>query len=156
MSIAGAVARESEKIMLKGIPEILSPELLKILMELGHGDELLIADGNFPTFAHPSRVVRADGHGILPLLDAILTLIPLDAFVEHPAFLMQVSPGDSYVPEIQEVYRQIGYKHEEKGLREEYLERFAFYERAKNAQAVIATGERALYANIILRKGVVI
>lgn len=141
--------------MLKGIPAILTPELLKILMEMGHGDELVLADGNFPRSAHPPRVVRCDGHGIPELMDAILRFMPLDTYVDNPAVLMAVLPGDPYVPEIWSEYREIGRKYETQGLREVSIGRFEFYERAQKAYAVVATGERALYANIILKKGVV-
>lgn len=141
--------------MLKGIPSILPPELLKILMEMGHSDEIVLADGNFPKHAHAEHVVRCDGHGIPKLLDAMLQLMPLDTYVEHPVVLMEVMPDDPYTPDIWEVYREIGHKYESDGLREETLDRFAFYERARKAYATVATGETALYANIILKKGVV-
>lgn len=141
--------------MLKGIPSILTPELLKIMMEMGHSDEIVLADGNFPRLGHPSRVVRLDGHGIPEILDAILQFMPLDTYVDHPATLMAVTPGDPYLPEIWDTYREIGRKHEKDGLREAPIDRFAFYERARNAYAVVTTSEAALYANIILKKGVV-
>lgn len=141
--------------MLKNIPSILTPDLLKVLMEMGHGDELVIADGNFPCFAYPERVVRCDGHGIPELMDAILRFMPLDEYVENPTVFMAVLPNDPYKPEIWPVYREIGSRYEEKGLREEAIDKYSFYERAQKAYAVITTGERALYANVILRKGVV-
>ena len=141
--------------MLKGIPSILTPELLKVLMEMGHGDELVLADDNFPKFAHPANVIRLDGHGIPEILDAILRFLPLDSYVEHPTILMAVTDGDPYVPEIWEEYRRIAAKYEPEGAREEAIDRFAFYERARKAYAVVTTGETALYANIILKKGVV-
>jgi L-fucose mutarotase len=141
-------------IMLKGIPSILSPDLLKILMEMGHGDEIVIADGNFPAASMAQRLIRADGHGVPVLLDAILQLFPLDTFVERPVALMAVVPGDDYQPTIWDEYRQIIQRHE--AFTEfDYVERFAFYERAQQAYAVIATGEMALYANIILKKGII-
>ncbi len=140
--------------MLKGIPAILSPDLLKILMEMGHGDEIVIADGNFPAASMAQRLIRADGHGVPPLLDAIMRLFPLDTFVERPVALMAVVPGDSYQPVIWDEYQQIIQRYEAFS-QFEYVERFAFYERAKQAYAVIATGEMALYANIILKKGVI-
>ena len=141
--------------MLKGIPSILSPELLKTLMEMGHGDELVLADGNFPKFAHPANVIRFDGHGIPEILDAILRFFPLDPYVEHPTVFMAVLPDDPYKPEIWPVYREIGKKYEKDGLREETIDKFTFYERAKKAYAVVTTSEGALYANVILKKGVV-
>ncbi len=140
--------------MLKGIPAILSPDLLKTLMEMGHGDEIVLADGNFPAASMAQRLIRADGHGVPALLDAIMRLFPLDSFVERPVALMAVVPGDSYQPVIWDEYRQIIQRYD--AFSEfEYVERFAFYERAKQAYAVIATGEVALYANIILKKGVI-
>lgn len=141
--------------MLKNIPSILTPELLKILMEMGHSDEIVLADGNFPRNAHPERVVRLDGHGIPEILDAILTFMPLDSYVENPTLLMAVTPGDPYVPEIWEEYRKIGEKHEVEGLRELPIDRFEFYERSRGSYAVVTTSESALYANVILKKGVV-
>ena len=141
--------------MLKGIPEILTPELLKILMEMGHGDEIVLADGNFPAFAHPDRVVRLDGHGIPEIMKAILAFMPLDPYVEHPTILMEVLPDDPYVPEIWDTYRDIGCQYEEAGLREQAIHKLKFYERAKEAYAVVTTSEKALYANVILKKGVV-
>ncbi len=141
--------------MLKGIPNILTPELLKTLMEMGHGDELVIADGNFPCFAYPERVIRCDGHGIPELLDAILKFMPLDPYVENPTVFMAVLPNDPYKPEIWPVYREIGQKYEAEGLRDISVQKPEFYERAKHAFAVVTTGEQALYANVILKKGVV-
>lgn len=140
--------------MLKGIPSILSPDLLKILMEMGHGDEIVIADGNFPAASIAQRLIRCDGHNVPSLLEAILSLFPLDTYSEDQVFLMEVAKGDDYKPEIWETYNGIlelsGEPHKTK-----QIERFEFYERSKKAYAVIATGEQALYANIILKKGVV-
>jgi L-fucose mutarotase len=141
--------------MLKGIPSILSPELLKILMEMGHGDELVLGDGNFPSATCAKQLVRSDGHGVSELLDAILKFFPLDQFVKVPVALMAVVPGDSTQPTIWEEYRKIIQKHEPQFTEFDFVERFAFYVRAKNAYAIVATGESALYANIILKKGVV-
>ncbi|MEK8127562.1 RbsD/FucU domain-containing protein [Paenibacillus filicis] len=142
--------------MLKGIPAILSPELLAILMEMGHGDELVLADGNFPAAACARRLVRADGHGIPELLDAVLQLYPLDSYIDEPVALMQVVPGDPVVPTIWDQYREIADRHEGRPIRQAFVERFEFYERAKKAYAIVATGERAQYANIVLTKGVVL
>lgn len=140
--------------MLKGIPNILSPELLKILMEMGHGDEIVIADGNFPAASHAQRLVRCDGHGAPQLLDAVLQLFPLDTFVKHPVALMAVVPGDAYKPEIWPAYKKIIRKHNPKFDEFEMVERFAFYERARRAYAIVASGEAARYANLILKKGI--
>ena len=142
--------------MLKGIPSIITPELLKILMEMGHGDELVISDGNFPAASIAQRLVRCDGHGCPEVLDAVLKFYPLDPYVEAPVHLMQVVPGDPVETPIWDVYKEIVKKHEATSNKVENIERFAFYERAKKAYAVVATGEKALYANIILKKGVVV
>ena len=139
--------------MLKNIPSVLSPELLKILMEMGHGDEIVIGDGNFPAASVAKRLVRLDGHGVPAILDAVLTLMPLDTYVEAPVALMQNGEGEA-VPPIWEEYKNI-VKDREGEKPFELVERFAFYERAKNAYCVVATGEQAIYANIILKKGVV-
>ncbi len=142
--------------MLKNIPGILSPELLKIMMEMGHGDEIVIADGNFPAASVAQRLVRLDGHLIPGILEAMLRLFPLDNYVPNPVGLMAVVPGDPYKPVIWEKYRQILEASKEPFKDFELIERFGFYERAKKAYAVIATGESALYANMILKKGVVV
>lgn len=142
--------------MLKNIPSILSPGLLKILMEMGHGDEIVIADGNFPSASIAQRLVRLDGHGVPEILEAVLKLFPLDTYVERPVSLMAVTPGDRTQPVIWEEYRKIILESKEPLKEFEYVERFAFYERARKAYAVVATGESALYANIILKKGVVV
>lgn len=141
--------------MLKNIPKILSPELVKILMEMGHGDEIVIADGNFPSETIGKRVVRCDGHGVPELLDAIMKLFPLDTYTDKPVMLMEVVQGDPVVPTIWDEYKEIINKYEPENCKIEMIERFAFYERAKTAYAVVATGEEAIYANIILKKGVV-
>jgi L-fucose mutarotase len=142
--------------MLKNIPSILSPDLLKILMEMGHGDEIVIADGNFPSASVAQRLIRLDGHAIPEILEAMLRLFPLDSYVERPVGLMAVTPGDPYKPVIWEEYKKVIQGSKEPFKEFESIERFAFYERAKKAYAVIATGESALYANMILKKGVVV
>jgi L-fucose mutarotase len=142
--------------MLKNIPNILSPDLLKILMEMGHGDEIVIADGNFPAASIAQRLVRLDGHGIPEILEAILIYFPLDTYVELPVGLMAVTPGDNINPVIWDEYRKIILESKEPFKEFEYIEKFAFYERARKAYAVVATSESALYANIILKKGVVV
>ena len=140
--------------MLKGIPSILSPELLKVLDEMGHSEEIVIADGNFPGASHEQRLIRLDGHNVSEILDAILQLFPLDRYVPAPVALMEVVKGDPVVPVIWDDYKKIIAAHED-DIQIENIERFAFYERAKKAYAVITTSEKALYANIILKKGVV-
>ncbi len=144
--------------MLKGISPVLSPELLKALAEMGHGDELVIADGNFPCHSYGKNaiVVRADGHGVPEILDAIMQLLPLDTYVEKPVGLMEIVKGDTCpIPPIWEEYEKILNKYEPEHHNIEYIERFAFYERAAKAYLIIATGEKAIYANILLKKGVV-
>jgi L-fucose mutarotase len=153
-AIHGCAGRRPEA-MLKGISSLISPELIKVLMEMGHGDELVVADGNFPAAGLARRLVRADGLGIPPLLDSTAQLLPLDSYVDKPAALMAVGPGDSVQLVIWDEYRRIIEKHEPKFTGFEYIERFAFYERAQKAHAILATGEMALYANIILKKGVI-
>ena len=141
--------------MLKTIPNILSPDLLKIMMEMGHGDELVIADGNFPSASVAKRLVRMDGHDVGTILTAVLKLFPLDSYVDSAVSLMKTVPGDEKNPPIWKDYDRIIRDGSEPFSRFKYLERFAFYERAKQAFAVVATGETALYANIILKKGVI-
>ena len=144
--------------MLKGIPKILSPELLKVLAEMGHSDRIVLADGNFPaeSMGKNAKVIRMDGHGIPEILDAILQLFPLDTYVEKPFCLMEVMPGDPVETPIWETYEQIEAKYEPRGKEAfGHIERFTFYEEAKKAYAIVATGETALYANILLQKGVV-
>ena len=139
--------------MLKNISPIISPELLKILMEMGHGDEIVIGDGNFPAASNAQRLVRLDGHGVDEILAAILKLMPLDTYVESPVMLMATTKGDP-TPTIWAEYQEIVNKNNGETKMSE-IERFAFYDRAKDAYAIIATSEMALYANIILKKGVV-
>ena len=145
--------------MLKGIPKILSPELLKVLAEMGHSDRLVIADGNFPaeTMGKKAIVIRCDGHGVPELLDAILQVFPLDTYVDKPVNLMEVMPGDDVETPIWDTYKEIVKKYDGRG--EDaigQIERFSFYKKAKKVYAIIATGESALYANIMLQKGVVV
>ena len=139
--------------MLKGISKIISPELIKILCEMGHGDEIVIADGNFPSENYGKRVVRADGIGGVDMLKAVLSLIPLDTYASENFLLMQTVEGDP-VPMIWGDYERIAQDNDD-NFHKGYLERFAFYERAKNAYAIIATGEESVYANIIVKKGVI-
>lgn len=141
--------------MLKNIPKPMPPELMKIMLEMGHGDELLLCDGNYPKFGCPERCVRMDGYGICEIMDMILRFFPLDTYAANPTALMAVVAGDPYVPEIWDEYRKIGLKYETDGLREEALEKPTFYERGRKCYACVATGETALYANVILKKGVV-
>jgi L-fucose mutarotase len=140
--------------MLKNMPEVIPPELMKVLMEMGHSNEIVLADGNFPAASVAQRLIRCDGHGIVKILEAVLKFFPLDQYVEHPVSLMAVVPGDKTKPTIWEKYRNIIKASGEKLSDFEFVERLAFYERAKKAYAVVASGEKALYANIIIKKGV--
>lgn len=139
--------------MLKGINPMIGPELLKILCEMGHGDEIVIADANFPGTTYGKRLIRADGHGGTDMLEAILALFPLDQVAEKNALLMAVSEKNVPNPPIWKEYEDIMKKYETDNVKIAELERYEFYERAKNAFAVVQTGEKALYANIILKKG---
>lgn len=139
--------------MLKHVPKIVSPELLKVLCEMGHGDEIVIADANFPSETNGQRVVRADGLGGEELLDAILELIPLDTYAEYNFMLMQTTNGDP-TPEIWANYKKIA-EAKDDNLKLGYLERYEFYNRSRKAYAVVASGEEAIYANIIIKKGVI-
>ncbi|KAA8784540.1 L-fucose mutarotase [Paenibacillus sp. 4624] len=141
--------------MLKNIPAILPPELLKLMSEMGHGDELVLTDANFPAASHAERLVRCDGIGTVQLLEAVLQLFPLDTYVERPAAVMQVVKGDPVIPIIWEDYRRLIEQYEDMRDALEYEDRFDFYERATKAYVIVATGERAQYANLILKKGVV-
>ncbi len=144
--------------MLKGIPPILSPELLKTLCEMGHSDRLLLADGNFPLGKlNPDvKVIRMDGHGIPELLEAILTVFPLDHYVKHPVTMMAVMDGDPVETPIWDVYGEIlGRLAGPQGQDVEHIDRFEFYRQVKDVYAVVTTGEKALYGNILLQKGVV-
>ena len=139
--------------MLKGIPKILSPELLKVLCEMGHSDRLVIADGNFPSesMGKDAIVIRCDGHGVPEILDAILQVFPLDTYVENPVNLMQLMPDDVGKVEtpIWDTYKEIVAKHDDRGEAAiGNIERFAFYDEAKTAYAIIATGESAIYAKV--------
>lgn len=140
--------------MLKKIPNCLTPELLKILMEMGHGDELVIGDGNFAAAGFAKRLVRCDGMGVLPILDAILTYFPLDTFVPQPFSVMKVVGDENAKPPIWDDFERIAKERDgyDRGL--EHVERFEFYERAKKSYAIVATSEEALYACLILKKGV--
>lgn len=141
--------------MLKGIPNLITPEMMLMLMQSGHGDEIVIADGNMPTHSLNRNVLRADGHGVGAVLEAVLKFFPLDSYTTDPVKLMAVVEGDSTNPVIWESYRQIIEDSGEPFEDFVYLDRFEFYENVRNALAVIVTSETALYGNIILKKGVV-
>ena len=154
--MAFSPSRRNVEIMLKKIPRNITPELVKILMEMGHGDEIVLGDGNFPAANYAKRLVRCDGQGVAGLLDAILELFPLDTYTERPVILMEVAKGDDVqTPGIWGDYKKILQKHEPLASQIEYLGRYDFYNKAKEAYAIIATSESEVYANIILRKGIV-
>lgn len=140
--------------MLRNIPSIISSDLMHTLMEMGHGDELVLADANFPAASHARRLLRSD-RGIPELLKAILIFFPLDTFVPNSAFLMKPVKGDHYRPTIWGEYKELLPAHEPSFGKFAKIERFAFYERAKQAFAVVATAETRRYANVILKKGIV-
>ena len=145
--------------MLKGISPMLSPELLKTLCEMGHSDTIVIADGNFPaeSVGKGGKVIRMDGHGVPELLEAILTVFPLDQYVEQPVALMEKVPGDTADVSVWKTYEEMVSRADSRGsalIRK--LERFEFYEEAKKAFAVVATSETRQYANVLLQKGCVL
>lgn len=141
--------------MLKNVPSILTPDLLKILMEMGHGDEIVIGDGNFPAARYARRLVRLDGHGVPEILEAILKFFPLDTYADNVILMQKMECDQSLQIPVWKEYETICRQGDSgfKGL--SYIDRFEFYERAARSYAVVATGEIAIYANILLRKGVV-
>ncbi|MBQ2923570.1 MAG: fucose isomerase [Tyzzerella sp.] len=146
--------------MLKGIPKILSPELLKVLCEMGHSDRLVIADGNFPSesMGKDAIVIRMDGHGVPEILDAILQVFPLDTYTDKPVQLMELMEQDKgkIATPIWDTYKEIVAKYDERGAEAVgNIDRFDFYDEAKKVYCIIATGEAAVYANVMLQKGVV-
>jgi L-fucose mutarotase len=141
--------------VLKGVPPIMSAELMHALMSMGHGDEIVLADGNFPAAACAQRLIVVPGHGVPPVLEAILRFLPLDTYVDDHAVVMGVVPGDSTVPVIWDEYRRLLAAAEGREVALTEMERMAFYGRARGAFAIVATSEPALYANMILKKGVV-
>lgn len=141
--------------MLIGIAPCISPELLSVLARMGHGDELVLADAFFPGDTFNARVIRADGIRIPELLDGILALMNLDAYVPSPVAMMAPVPGDALDPHVEAVYRKAIDRHWPDTPVIERVERFAFYERARKAFAVVMTGEMVKYGNVILKKGVI-
>ena len=144
--------------MLKGIPDVLSGDLLKVLADMGHGDKLVISDGNFPSASMGKNgvVINCKGLGVPEILDAVLSLFPLDTFVDKPVTLMKVVPGQEVETPIWDTYKQIISKYDDRGENAiQFVERFDFYEESKKSYAIIATSETALYACMILQKGVI-
>jgi len=138
--------------MLKNIPSIISPELMKVLLEMGHGDEIVFADGNYPSSTSGPSVIRSDGNDIPELLKAVLLFFPLDVSSDSNVILMK--PGHQMIPPIWASYKEILEKSGEKPLIST-LERIQFYQRASKSYGIVATSEKALFANIILKKGVI-
>jgi len=141
--------------MLIGINPVISPQLLDVLFRMGHGDELVLADAFFPGDSMNSCVIRADGIRIPVLLDGILALMNLDSYVSHPVAMMAPVPGDNLDEIVEKSYRAVIDRRWPGTPAIERMERFAFYERAKKAFAVLMTGETVKYGNIILKKGVI-
>lgn len=139
--------------MLRGIDPILGPELLQVLRAMGHGDEIAIVDSNFPAASNARRLIRLDGSDAVAVADAILSLMPLDTFVDNAAFVMQVVGKPKEAPPIYALFQQVIDKYG-KGFKISRLERFKFYERARSCYAIVATGERRFYGNLLLTKGV--
>ena len=141
--------------MLRGIPTVISPDLMHVLLSMGHGDEIVLADGNFPAVTNARRLVRADGHDVPTILRAIAPFFPLDTYAEDHAVVMATGEGVE-TPPIWATFAAILSESEGRDVALTEIERFAFYERASRAFAVVATSETALYANLILKKGVVL
>lgn len=140
--------------MLKNIPAIMGPDLLYVLRAMGHGDEIAIVDANYPADSAGPELVRLDGHGATDVLEAVLGLMPLDTFVDHAAYCMQVVGKPEGREPIMEEFDAIIARHET-GMTLASLERFAFYDRVKQAYAIVQTGERRLYGNVLLKKGII-
>jgi L-fucose mutarotase len=140
--------------MLRGINPILGPELLHALRAMGHGDEICIGDANFPAAANAKRLIRIDAADAVQVTDAILSLMPLDSFVDNAAFVMQVVGKPKERPPIFALFQQTIDRHE-KGFKIAPIERFKFYERARACFAIVVTSERRFYGNLILTKGVI-
>jgi L-fucose mutarotase len=141
--------------MLKGIPTQISPDLMYALMSMGHGDEIVIADGNFPADTNAQRLIRADGLDVCTILKAVMQFFPLDTFADDNAVIMEVVDPNASKPEIWNEFKEILSIAEGKEVKLTPIERFKFYDRAKEAYCVVATSEKRIYANIILKKGVV-
>jgi L-fucose mutarotase len=146
----------AEFVMLKGVPPVISPDLMHLLMKMGHGDEIVIADGNFPSDSKAQQIVRADGLGVVEVLEAILKFLPIDKFVDDPVAVMKPVNAKDPEPPIWKDFRRLLELSEARRIELTQVERFEFYEKAEAAYCVVATSDSALYANIILKKGVVV
>ena len=141
--------------MLKGISPLISPELLKVLASMGHGDEIVLADAHFPGESLCAKIIRADGIKIVDLLKAIMPLFELDTYSEHQIMMMDAVKGDTLDPKVEDSYLQTIAPFYDKPIHLKRVERFKFYKRSKKAFAIVMTGESAKYGNIILKKGVI-
>ena len=141
--------------MLKNLDPLLGPDLLSILAAMGHGDELAIVDANFPAAALARRLVRLDGVGATPVLQAVVSVLPLDDFVDSPVTVMQVVGRPEQVPETVREFQQVVNRAESKEIQVTPIDRYAFYDRARAAFAIVATGETRLYGNVLVKKGVI-
>jgi L-fucose mutarotase len=146
----------SESVMLKGVPPVISPDLMHLLMKMGHGDEIVIADGNFPGDSKAQQIVRADGLGVVEILEAVLKFLPIDKFVDDPVAVMKPVNAKDPEPPIWKDFLRLLEMSEGRRIELTRTERFDFYEKAEAAYCVVATSDSALYANIILKKGVVV
>jgi L-fucose mutarotase len=140
--------------MLRGVDPILGPELLHALRAMGHGDEIAVVDANYPALTNARRLIRIDGVDAVRVVDAILSLMPLDSFVDVAAFRMEVVDDARKVPPICKEFEKL-VERREPGFKVGTIERFKFYDRCKDAFAIVATGERRLYGNLILKKGII-
>lgn len=154
VNVVVVVRTEHQIPMLKGISPLISPALLEVMARMGHGDELVLADAHFPGESLNDRVVRADGLRIADLLAGILPLFELDAYVDHPLVMMAAVEGDALDPAVEQSYLEVIHLTNPGAAPIERIDRFAFYDRARSAFAVVMTGETAIYGNIILKKGV--
>lgn len=136
--------------MLKGLNPLLGPDLLFALRSMGHGDEIAIVDGNYPAHAHASRLIRADGHRLSAVLDAILSVVPLDHMVPDAAFIPRTEETRQCHAEFQAIVARY-----EPEIALTLLSSISFYERVRKTYVIVATSEPALYGNIILRKGII-
>ena len=140
--------------MLNGISPLLSPDLLATLCRMGHGNDIILADAHFPGESCNTNVIRADGIKVAPLLDAILPLFELDAYVDHPVSMIEVFKGDTCDPQVEKIFRAMIDRHQPETAAIKRIDRFEFYKKAQNAFAIVMTGETAKYGTIALTKGV--
>jgi L-fucose mutarotase len=141
--------------VLKGIDPLLSPELLSILAQMGHGDEIVLVDRNFPAVSCSRRLIRLDGCDLLAAVRAVLSVLPLDTYVDCPLATMAMVEDPEAIPAVQREVAELARQSESRDIGIERIERFAFYERARQAFAVVATGEARPYGNVVLKKGVI-